>query len=285
MASLNNLNVSRINLFIFGGHGYIGKNLVRKIENQHHDWLITIIDRNNFKKFVHEAPLAQFILIFLGGESPRKITGNHEMKFLNGIIRPTLELVNAYSRSRNCLGIIYISSILPNYSISTLITNEWNVDSTYHKSRLIQNLIFSLIDTDFPIISFRLSNIYGGDEDWSTPTKLKKYLLEKGELDISDSTAIRDWLHVDDGSNLIIKAISKILVTKLQGHMIFDVGYGVAYSVDDLLQKFDLKKMEKLNSTVKIRQVRVDNTNAINYFNWNPQIDIVEWLKSPKKIM
>lgn len=88
-----------------------------------------------------------------------------------------------------------------------------------------------------------------------------------------DGTAIRDYIHINDLTNLHILALNYISNNK---SLIINCGYGKGHSVKEVAEEF-----LKYNKSIKIKyckkrigdptQVVADNSKIIKIFNWKPK--------------
>ena len=124
--------------------------------------------------------------------------------------------------------------------------------------------------TDAAIL--RLSNIYGGDFKRGTVIHDIAKQLDAAEIQLRVLNAKRDFLHVDDLSQLILKIINSFRPG------VFNVGYGESYSAEELAGFF-LKCQEgskKVNGEriEGVSNVVINNTKICDTFNWTPRITI-----------
>lgn len=91
-----------------------------------------------------------------------------------------------------------------------------------------------------------------------------------------DGTCIRDYIHIDDLADAHIKAISYLDGNESD---IFNVGYGIGYSVKEVINT--MKKVTNVDFQVDISNKRIgdpstlisDNRKIINKMNWIPKYD------------
>jgi len=276
--------VSGINerIYLLGGNGYIGKNMLPTLTSYIHQNQLTVINRTEFEKFLLQEINHNFIVIFLGGESPRKIQIDHEKIYFEKIVQASNKLIEKLRINQFCKGLLYLSSYLPKFEIGTKITNEWGTTNPYHYSRLLQTLMFSVYPTNFPIFSLRLSNVFGGEGDvWSIPLKLKVFLDQEGDENRFDDTTItRDWIHVSDVVELIILTLNEMKNSNIKGQQIFNVGTGKSYSIDEILTMFGKRSLHQIDKNIKVRTINVDISETQSYFKWTPKTDLLDWLKN-----
>lgn len=117
----------------------------------------------------------------------------------------------------------------------------------YPVTKFLAENFFESISKSYPIniVSLRLSNIYGRNQDYFRKQLpflgylIKGYLLKKKLTFFSKGNHRRDYLFIDDLSNLITKIIKTKKYNKLNNSFeVFNVGSGRQYSVMELIKFF-----------------------------------------------
>ena len=161
------------------------------------------------------------------------------------------------------------------------------------------------------VISLRLANIYGRNQDYfRKQTPFLGYLI-KNTLNNKKLTLFakgnykRDYLFIDDLTNLIFKILKFKKFDRK--HYIFNLGSGNAYSVLDFLKfikkitgikpnvvwgnksnywkKYDQLYKSKIKLDKKLIEEEVEKKVILNsdkiksFFNWKPKTDIIEGLE------
>jgi nucleoside-diphosphate-sugar epimerase len=149
----------------------------------------------------------------------------------------------------------------------------------YAQTKLISENIVSGYSRDFNLsgIIFRLFNIYGPNQDDSflIPTILNQ--VKKGKLVLKDPRPKRDFIHVFD----VVDAIVTSIETSFDDLEIVNLGSGVSYSVEEIVDLFkqytpqsfevvytnEYRKGEVLDSVAS-------NSKIINLLGWQPKVSI-----------
>ena len=184
----------------------------------------------------------------------------------------------------------------PIHNNKILETNETNPINPYSKSKLqLEKFLLNLSDSKkIDVIILRYFNVAGADSLnraglRTNPDNLIKAVCEvatgkKDKLIVNgssyktkDGTAIRDFIHVSDLSEMHILAAKSLINESICE--IYNCGYGNGYSVKDVIKS--------MNKTLK-RDIKVeygpdregdavysvaDNSKFIKKFNWKPQFN------------
>ena len=98
----------------------------------------------------------------------------------------------------------------------------------------------------------------------------------------------RDYLHINDLINLIIKIIKKL--NKFNKKEIYNVGMGINYSLNEILTSVEKKLSKNMKKNLKLRYRKIDSKELISTlsdvkktsktFNWKPKSSIDEIISS-----
>lgn len=136
------------------------------------------------------------------------------------------------------------------------------------------------IEQELPILTFRLSNIYGPYQEWQNnanivPQAITQAIM-KGKIEIWDDKPIRDWVYSEDA----VDAIAKSLESELEG--IVNLGTGEGKSVGDVVKIISGSmnvKVKVLNKeTTGPKKVICDITKLKKGINWKPKHTLKEGL-------
>jgi UDP-glucose 4-epimerase len=186
----------------------------------------------------------------------------------------------------------------------------------YPLSKFIAEQFFYSISKSYPvnIISLRLANIYGRNQDYFRKQPpflgylIKSYLTKKKLVFFAKGNHKRDYLFIDDLSNLIKKVINKKKYKNIRNTFeAYNVGSGKQYTILDFIKifeelvdaklkftwgnknnywrKFSGLKKNKLQLDKKFLREEVEKKVILNIskvkkeFNWEPKFDIKYGLK------
>ena len=98
----------------------------------------------------------------------------------------------------------------------------------------------------------------------------------------------RDYLHINDLLNLIIKIIKKL--NKFNKKEIYNVGMGINYSLNEILTLINKKLSTKMKKNLKLRYRKIDSKEFISTlsdikktsktFNWKPKNSVNKIISS-----
>lgn len=270
-------------ILVTGHNGFVGKNLVKELERRDarvvtlqdenkkridiRNWQ-KIKDINNLDMIYHLAALTYVPFSF---ENPRK---TYEVN-----VSGTLNMLEL-GRLNNIEKFIFMSSYVygkPHY----LPINEKhpiNPLNPYTKSKVMGETLCKSYNNDFNLncIIFRPFNIYGNNQNsnFLIPTIIEQ--LKMGKIELKDPEPKRDFLHLIDLIDALIKA------GKYNGNFnVFNLGYGKSYSVKQIVNKIiDLygKDIEVKYTGEKRKNEIIDtvaDTKKINkQLGWTPHITL-----------
>ena len=306
-----------MNILLTGGAGYIGSHAaITLIENKHNvtiiDSLVTgdkklvpkeaklivsdiadekklskVLDQNQYDVIIHFAAYTKV------GESvqfPEKYYENNfekAKKFFNLCIKKNIKKI-IYSSTGSVYGNIAKNNILETdntsplnpYSKSKLKTEE------YLKELSNQNLIscivlryFNVAGADYKLRSGLLSNpdnlIKAVCE--VITGKREKLIINGNKYKTKDGTTIRDFIHVSDLAEMHNIAAKKIFKSNNAKFEIFNCGYGIGYSILDVVNEMKIISGKKLNyifGPPRPGDAEISVANADKFkkeFDWRPK--------------
>lgn len=276
-------------ILITGHSGFIGKYLVKEFTKTNHKLVlcdisdgIDICNWDEVKDFqgidivIH---LANLSFVPASYKEPKKF---YEVNYLG-----TLHMLELCRLSNAKM--IYFSSYMYGTPQYQPIDENHPISAynPYAQTKLICENLCEGYHRDFkvPIIIFRPFNIYGKGQnpDFLIPTIINQ--AKSGKIIIKDDRPKRDYIHVTDIVNAVLKATETINNTK--GLQIFNLGSGESHSVKeiiDIVRQLSEKDVE-YQCTNEIRQNEVMDTVANiskikNELGWEPKMPLSEGLKS-----
>jgi len=275
-------------IIISGSSGFIGKNLINLI-SQTNKYQIITLDINNgidltqneqllslppFDIFIH---LANLLYVPASYQNPEVFYRVNYLTTLNA-----LELCR-----KNNAKMIYISSYLygnPKY-LPIDENHPINPTNPYAQSKYICEKLCEGYHRDFgvAIIVFRPFNIYGPGQNKSFLVSKIIDQLKTGDVHLEDPRPKRDFIHVMD----IVEAVIKAIESKIPAYEVFNLGSGKSVSITDLADKIlSITKSEhKVFFSKKERKGEVmdsvaDIRKAKTLLSWDPLFNISEGIKS-----
>lgn len=275
------------NILVTGGAGFIGSNLVKKLIEQKYN-VISIDNYSTGSEFNHvqnceyinyditdkiqNLNLSNISFVFHLAASARiqKSFNNPRTYFDNNVVG-TMNIIE-YCCSKN-IPLIYAGSSSHH---SGRLSNPYTC--TKDMGEDLVNLYSKHFNLKSSIVRFY--NVYGpGESTNNNATLIGKWkeCLKKGEKFIiyGDGTKRRDFTHVDD----IVEALIKIIEKNAFGY-IFELGRGVNYSISEVLQMFGQKDfIFEPDRKGEIDSTLCDYSLAKKLLNWEPKNNLEDYIQ------
>ena len=168
--------------------------------------------------------------------------------------------------------VIYLSSTtLYGNAIQGALTEDAEIQqsSIYQRNKRAIEKVFC---SNSEAVVLRLSNLYGENLKRGTVLYDIAKQLDSEIIQLRVLNAKRDFLHVDDLCQLIVKVIQSFEPG------IFNVGFGQSHSTEELANIFirlsGISKEIKGEKDEANSEIVIDNTLVSDTFSWYPQIDI-----------
>ncbi len=255
---------------ITGASGFIGRNLVRKLEQN--GFNVRIINRMGSLSNQVEGCIS---IIHLASINNSTDTNVEEVN-----VGYTQNLVDVLPQ--DCF-LVFTSSFAV-YKIPVkgdVISENYPTDprNLYGKTKLKAEQVIDESGLDAWIL--RLSNVYGSGMPpfkHSVVSTFEELIRQNRELTIDgDGSQTRDFVHVDD----VVSAIIACLKHKPQGTQSINICSGIDTSLNDLVKKIELKLNKssrvKYNETADMTTAgfwKGDWSRAMKLFGWEPSIFI-----------
>ena len=269
-------------ILVTGSAGFIGSNVMKKLSNyevvtNHND--SGRIDLQNIDQVMKLDSVDT--VIHLAGKIPwRELSSN---EFSDNNIKCTQNILE-YSGKKNVKKIIYVSSYIygkPKYC-PVDEDHPVNPHTAYAESKYLaeKECIDYCKRSNLDLIILRPFNVYGESmRSGFLISNLINAVRSGKKLDIVNKDSKRDFLHVDDFVELILKTID--YNSKLE---IFNVGSGLSYSFEDIITKIEKISKNKLDihyDTDKnfIEDIVADISKIKSELHWEPRIKIDDGLR------
>ena len=269
-------------ILVTGHEGVIASNLIKKLTNC--EIIIDSIngkriDLQNNEEVMKIEPVDT--VIHLGGKTEKGLEWKEY--FENNVIG-TLNILK-YCIKKNIKKIIFVSSYVygnPKYSP---IDEQHQISphNLYTKSKFLAEELCKIYSEKYKlnVIILRPFNIFARSMN-------KNYLISnliesintKKTVTITNRTSKRDFLYIDDSIELILKI--KDYDFKCE---IFNVGSGISYSFDEVIEIIEKNTSKKLNLEYKnddqsyIQNITADNSKITKILDWKPELTFEEGLQ------
>ena len=269
-------------ILVTGHKGVIASHLIKKLSNCE-----IIIDSINGKrvdlKNSEEVMKIESVdtVIHLAGKTQKGLEWKEY--FENNIIG-TLNILE-YCIKKNIKKIIFVSSYVygnPKYSPIDE-QHQLYPHNLYTKSKFLAEELCKIYSEKYKlnVIILRPFNIFAKSMN-------KNYLISnliesintKKTVTITNRTSKRDFLYIDDFIELILKI--KDYDFKYE---IFNVGSGISYSFDEVIEIIEKNTSKKLNLEYKnddqsyIQNITADNSKITKILDWKPELTFEEGLQ------
>lgn len=290
-------------IIIFGGSGFIGLNLIEKLDKKKFN--ITSVSRNK-TLFAKKHKYINYIKCDVSNLKDIKkkinseydyiinLSGNIDHKNKNQTYKTHFfglrNILNLFKKKKFKLFIQAGSSLEYGNLKSPHSENKKTIPrSFYGKAKLkATNFILNLSKKEkIPFIVLRLYQVYGGHQkfDRLIPYVIKQSLSNK-KFNCTNGIQHRDFLYVDDLTNLFKKILNKKKIKE----GIYNVGTGQPLQVKKVIDHIVnlTKKGKPLFGKIKMRNDEdaeyYPNILKINkIFNWKSKINIIDGLKKTIK--
>ena len=269
-------------ILVTGHEGVIASNLIKKLTNCE-----IIIDSINGKRIdlqnndevMKIEPVD--IVIHLGGKTEKGLEWKEY--FENNVIG-TLNILK-YCIKKNIKKIIFVSSYVygnPKYSP---IDEQHQISphNLYTKSKFLAEELCKIYSEKykFNVIILRPFNIFARsmNKDYLI-SNLIESINTKKTVTITNRTSKRDFLYIDDFIELILKIKDHDFKCE-----IFNVGSGISYSFDEVIEIIEKNTSKKLNLEYKnddqsyIQNITADNSKITKILDWKPELTFEEGLQ------
>ena len=291
---------------VTGGAGFVGSYLVKLLVKEGHK--ITVIDNLHKGKKENLASVINKIkfqkIDIRDYQSLEKILKNIDGVFHQAALTVVQDSfsspeeyfdVNVHGTenifklaNENKFKVVYASSSsVYGHKLETPITEdaERNPISPYGKTKLEDEYLvekYSNLNTE--IIGLRYFNIFGKGQTIEYAGVITKFLdrINEGKSPIifGDGSQIRDFIHVSDVAKANLMAMNS-----KSSNLIVNIGTGNAISILELANmiintsglKIDPIFMEALEGYIE--KSLADISQAKKHFNWEPKIELQDWLK------
>jgi len=279
-------------ILVTGASGFIGSHLADELRRRGADVLtldtrdeipIDVRDWREVRDFANRSGklevvyhLAALMFVPYSFENPREIYEVNVLGTLN-----ILELCRLYNVEK----IVFSSSYTYGDPQHMPINEKHPVNPTspYARSKVLAEALCKAYYEDYSLSCtiLRSFNIYGeGQNDrFLIPSILKQ--MPSGKIELMDPEPKRDFLYVSDA----VKAYIRAGEYSKSGFDIFNIGYGLSYSVDEIVSKVMKcwgKKVDVIYQVLRrrdeIMDVVADVRKAREQLDWEPEIDLDEGL-------
>jgi len=271
-----------VKILVTGHKGFIGSRLIDTLKN-----CDVVTDSINGKRInllnIEEVMKIQPVdtVIHLGSKTKKELDWN---EYYENNVKGTLNVLE-YCVKKNIKKIIFVSSYIYGKPKYYPIDEQHPIlpHNLYTKSKFLAEELCRTYSEKYKlnVIILRPFNIFGR-------TMQKKYLISnliesintKEIVTITNRNSKRDFLHIDDFIDIIIKI--KDYDFKFE---IFNVGSGISYSFNEIIEIIEKTTSKKLNLRYEndeksfIHDITADISKIKKITKWNPKLSFQEGLE------
>jgi CDP-paratose synthetase len=250
-------------LLFLGGTSYLGSKIIERLErNSAHE--ITLIKRDTSDSEI--AAISEQDFVF------NLVVDYGKNKSLAEVLSVNVEYPLRITEKLKFKTIINFSTAL-----------EKNVSHySFSKKVLEESLVFLSNQKKYNVLNLHLQHFYGkGAPPYNFITFLTNKMMKSEEIDLTDCSQKRDFIHIDD----VIDAIELILIKSKQFKQVdvIDIGSGEAGKLKDIVE--EIKKItgstSKLNFGAVAKrlgepQELIADISRLKAMGWNPKISLNE---------
>lgn len=261
-------------VLVTGSSGFIGTQIVRRLPESQ-----VVTDSNNGRTDLRSREQVMGlepadIVIHLGGKTPQDNLGWSE--YFENNTTGTLNILE-YCMQNKAKSLIYVSSYVygsPKYC-PVDEGHPVNPHNAYTESKYLGERLCKFYSdrSDLSVTVLRPFNIFGRSmREGYLISNLVNAARTGSEVTITNKDSRRDFLYVDDFVDLVIKVMDH--GSKFD---IFNVGSGVSYSFDEIVEKIQKMASKKLNIKYDddpasfIGEITADISKVKNKTGWQPK--------------
>tara|TARA_B110000977_G_C11049117_1_gene481670 strand:+ start:727 stop:1545 length:819 start_codon:yes stop_codon:yes gene_type:complete len=261
-------------VLLIGSSGFLGSHLKKRLKKTYK--LICVSGRKQFdirdfdKVKILLNRKIDFIINLSGQMSTKK-------NMFDTIIRGNENIINAI-KNKKIKPIVYFISTTLVYGFSNKLFNEKSKltpSLNYSKFKKIAELHYLKSNLNFKIL--RVANVYGAAKN-GIAKHLVNFFLSKKILNIENIKSYRNYIHVDDFTNIVNKMLRKKL-----NHKIYNLGYE-NFSVQELIKIIETKFKNKLNYKNKNYKLttnsshKISNPKLLSEIEYSPRVKMKKFL-------
>jgi len=275
------MNLNEKKIIITGDSGMVGSNLKKKLNEYSSEIIpLSISDGIDLREKSDIPSFEDIDIIFhLAAKMGVPYSYEHPRDMISSNFDMTLNMLEV-AREHNPL-FVYTSSYLygePEY-LPVDEEHELNPHSPYTQSKLLcEKLIEGYVrDFDIKSIIVRPFNLYGPGLAEGMLMRDIIDQLESGKIELKNPVPKRDYLYVDDITELLIDVVKK----NETDFEIVNAGYGESYSVKEVAEMFkeiagtdDEIEFENTSRKGEVLDIKADVSKAKSQYEWEPNIDL-----------
>lgn len=251
-----------MNIIVTGGEGFIGKHLVKKLNELEHR--VLVLDKKSGVDITTSLILNGDALVHLAAIHNVQYTNQHPKETFDTNVYGTYNLL----KNSDVKKFVFVSSSVVYEKNSSVYAMTKHLGEEMVKHSGLDYVILRLFNVYGPGCSGLISNLIKA-RDTQTPLRL-----------YGDGEQTRDFIHVDDVCNAVIKSLGAY---PRAYPWVYDVGTGKSHSVNQVIELFQKINSQKNGNKVQVerhpelKEVKHSKSNPILY---TPKITLEEGLRT-----
>lgn len=276
-----------MNVLLTGHTGFVGAALSFRLSSLGHG-VIGVSKSNGYQlhslNLNSQLPVSDFV-VHLAGMVGVEHSWKHPDEFFNVNYNSTLAIAE-YARKYK-VPVVFLSSYMYGTPIYLPVDEKHptSCNNPYaYSKKMSEDILYAyhkLFGID--VVVLRPMNLYGiGMGSSNIIDLIAKQALLSDQIVLRDLSPKRDYLHIDDLCSGILKVVNS---KSLTGFNIFNLGYGVSYSVLDIVTEIgallNRKLIVKETGEVRVNEILdcyADISKFSNQFDWVPKLNIKDGL-------
>jgi nucleoside-diphosphate-sugar epimerase len=278
--------MDRKKILVTGATGFIGTHLVNFLQNRQYMVIPVNSSHGDVTRWStwEQFPVAD-VVVHLAARSFVPDSWTDISGFMRCNLVGTVKALNYCKLHKARL--VYLSSYLYGNPASLPINEnaELAVNNPYSFSKKLAEEACEFYASSFgvPVTILRPFNVYGNGQSMQflIPSLINQ--VKRGEnIHVKDLEPKRDYVHVDD----LVAAVEKA-INYPEKFDVFNIGFGVSYSVSELIRIIQDHAHTNLPVTSdaerrknEIMDTVADVTKAGKYLQWHPQLSLSDGIKA-----
>lgn len=281
-----------LNILVLGGSGFIGSQLLLKLEYSCHNVLslsrtkpkvelsnVTCVETSLVDALSNDTVLQFYpdvIINLASGNHPRNSTFK-EVEDMEFVLTPFFKLLDYYYNRSGHIKVVFSSSFGAIYKSPKLKEVKINSDTNYMATKVaVENYLsaYTLSRKNVSTVILRISNPVGSSEknDFGIVNVFSKKIISGESIEfVGDFNVSKDYISVED----TVEAIFKSVDADISGYKVLNINSGVYLTAEQMY----LSIKELYLNKPSIYEYSIVNSKAFQ--KEEPYLESIEW--KPKK--
>ncbi len=277
--------MSREDILLLGGNGFIGRALAYRLRQEH--MTAHIVGRQNIDHLEQRLPLCHTVIHLASATTPGSSALNPELEQEN--IALTLRLLKQLQNHPQ-IHLIFFSSggtVYGNPDKQPVNENSLIAPLSNHGAGKAAQEAFcqAFRARGHAVTILRPANAYGPGQTMRRGFGLVRTMLEHARCNTpieiwGDGENVRDYIYIDD----IVEASMRLIALPSDSST-YNLGSGIGYSVKQVRDIAETICGRQINTTflpsrgIDVQSITLDTTRLNTRLNWNPTVGLIEGMR------